>query len=275
MRKIIILLISSISCLIMSGCTFSNYTIKFSDNLQFTQYNTFDPFDVEVYDKDKNDLIENLEIYGLELLNIVDERITEFGSFTLRYAIVIDGDVVYHQYRSIVVSYFKDKSSLIYNTDFLAGLNDWGIIDWKNSLDVSVEDEKLKIVQNSVDEYIWDQSLYQYVCASDNLLELNQSYTISFDASSTYNKTIKVCLAQTLSDSPWSYNVMGEQDIEINSTMNTYTIDFTCTYPGNVVDDFVFDVSSIRIEFKFGKYNNLNNNNSIIYFDNITLVKNT
>lgn len=274
MKKIFCLLIVFISIITLNGCVLSNYTIK-CDDLKLNQYNSFDPYEIEAYDKEKNDLIDNVVIYGLELLNIIDGRITEFGSFSLRYTIVIDEEVVCQTYRNIVVTYFKDTSGLIYNTDFLAGLNDWGIIDWKSSLDVCVEDYKLKIVQNSVDENIWDQSLYQYVNYENNLLEVGSSYKISFDASSTYNKTIKICLAQVLNDTPWSYNVMNEYDVEINSSMSTYEIDFTCINPSNIVFDFAFDISSVRIEFKFGNYNGLNNQSSTIYFDNIKLIKNT
>lgn len=274
MKKLFCLLITFVSVSVLSACILSDYKIICED-LKTTQYNTFDPFDIEAYDKDGNDLINNVVVHGLELLNIVDNRITEFGSFSLRYTIVIDDEVVYQIYRSVIVTYYKDTSGLIYNSDFLAGLNDWGIIDWKNSLDVSIENEKLKIVQNSVDEYVWDQSLYQYINYETNLLEIGSSYTISFDASSTYNKTIKVCLAQPLSDSPWSYNVMNEFDIEINSVMSNYEIEFVCTYPTNVVDNFSFVLSRIRLEFKFGCYNSLNTQSSTIYFDNIKLIKNT
>ncbi len=244
------------------------YSLITPNNEVYSQYNDFDIYNIKAFDKDNNNLMDNVVVYGLELLNIKNNRITEFGTFSLRYTIEIDGDVVAHAYRVIKVIYEKNSfGGFIYNGDFYSGTKEWGIVDWKSSLDINVENEKLYIYQNSVDEYIWDQSIYQYVVG----LEINKTYEISFYASSSFNKTLKVCLAQTLSDSPWSYNIMNENDIEINNSLSLYTIEFTCTLPTNIVNEFEFDINQVRLEFKFGKYNLINNENSTICFSNINI----
>lgn len=274
MKKFIIfiILISSIATIsfIYLSKEVYDYKILVPSNEVYTQYNEFDIYDIEAIDKDNNDLMENVKVYGLELLKLEDGRITEFGSFNLRYTIEIENEVVCHTYRNIKVIYKQESlGGLIYNGDFQAGFTEWGTIDWKNSLTLNTSDSKLHIIQSSVDEYVWDQSIYQYVTN----LEIGKEYKIVFSASSTNNKTIKVCLAQVLSSYPYSYNVTNEVDIEITNELKEYEITFICTSPSNVVSEFEFNVNQVRLEFKFGKYEDKNNNISNIVFDNINIFK--
>lgn len=272
MKKIIILIIAILLLIPLVVIVFSKevneYELIVPKDEIYTQYNSFDIYDIKAYDKDNNNLIDNVEVYGLELLNLDGDRITEFGSFNLRYTIEIEEVIVIHEYRNIKVIYDRNSiGGFIYNSDFLAGINEWGVVDWKNSLDVCVENDSLKIVQNSVDDYIWDQSIYQYVSG----LEINKRYKIVVDVKSTEAKTIQVCLAQPLDNDPYAYRVMNEYDLVINNEFTTYEIEFICTYPNNIVDLYEFDINKVRLEFRFGKNNEINNKNSVIYFDNINI----
>lgn len=269
MKKIILFVCS---ILFITGCSnITNYNLEIPKDLYLNQDNYFDAYEDVVV---KGASIKDVSIIGLELLGLTEEtkgRITEFGSFTLRYCLIIEEELIHQEYRTIYVTYEKMSDGLIYNSDFLAGTLDWGFVDWKNSLDIKQENDMLKITQNSVDEYIWDQSFYQYINDENNHLEINKNYILTFDAKTTNDKTIKVCLAQVLSDSPYSYNVTEEKDIEINNSLKTYTIEFTTTYPNNIVDKYEFNIKEVRLEFKFGKYNDKNIEKSTMYFDNISI----
>lgn len=274
MKKIIIGIISILIIVSLSVVIYftffqsSNYTLIVPKDEVYTQDNTFDVYDIKATDKYGNDIIDNVVVYGLELLKLEDDRITEFGSFSLRYTIEIDGEVVAHNYRKVIVYYNKDNlGGFIYNGDFLSGLNEWGIIDWKNSLDVSINNSQLEIEQNSVDEFIWDQSLYQNVEG----LKINKKYKISFYVSSNNTKTIQVCLAQVLPSYPYSYSVMNEYDLIVNENLQKYEIEFICTKPTNVTAEYEFNIDTIRLEFKFGKYKETNDINSKIIFKDINI----
>ncbi len=274
MKKIlallIFLLVAGYSIFTAINREVHQYTLEIPVDQTYSQYNEFNPYDIKAYDFDKNDLIDNVKIYGLELLGLEDNRITEFGSFNIRYTIEVDDVVVCHAYREIKVIYQREYyGGLLCNGDFYAGLNEWGVVDWKNNLDISVSNNQLIINQKSVDEYVWDQSIYQYT----NSIEIGKKYKLSFDAKSTNSKTIKVCLAQTFPVSPWSYNLHNEFDVEIDNELKTYSFDIETSMPNNLENGLDLDLSQVRLEFKFGKYNDLNNIKSTIIFDNIKLVE--
>ncbi len=268
MRKLFIFVFSSVLILSITGCENYDYTLEFSNDLTFTQYNEFNPYDIVAYDSNNNDLVDSVVINGLELLNIQNDRITEFGSFSLRYMIIIDSKIVCHSYRYIKVEYTSNESmGLVKNSDFYGSLNDWGIVDWNNSLDVNVVNEELCIFQNSVDSYIWDQSVYQYISG----LALNKTYKLVFQVTSTNDKTFRVCLAQTLPTDPYSYNVMQEKNIIVSSITDTYEIEFTTSIPSNIIDDYEFNIEEVRLEFKFGNDGINNNECSTIKFKYINI----
>ncbi len=246
----------------------SNYILSTPKDEVYTQDNIFDLYNIVAENKNGKDLKGNVVIHNTELLNIENGRITQFGSFNLRYTIVVNNKVIAQVYRNIKVVYNRDsKGGLLYNSDFKAGLNEWGVVDWKKSLDVVVENSKLTIQQKSVDENIWDQSIYQYV----DSLEIGKKYKIVFTATATTDKYFKVCVAQVFPIYPYSYNVTNEEEIFVNDIPNEHTISIVCKEPNNLTEGFDFNINAVRLEFKFGKYTNENSENALIEFYNINI----
>lgn len=268
--------------LILCVISFTSYfvflsmtSIKFTfDESNFTNKDVFNAYPDEIKNLNgKKLVIEGLDLLGFTEYEILVQKgyIKEFGLFTVVYKVydTVENEevLVYIECREINVTLFQsNKNNLILNDDFSANLYKWNITDITNDLSYQISNNELSIIQNGTGDEFWHQKLSQNV-----YLEENTSYTLTFDVKSILNKQIEVSLIQDLHDAPWSYNYGLIEYLEISNTSNTFTIDFDFVLPTEL-DGFKIDLNNIKLEFKFGNLDYLNNsNNSIITFSNFNL----
>lgn len=271
MKKILVVCILAI-CGVALLFVKKEVSISYDKNL-YHNNEIFDALDINIKNHN-NDMI--IEVEGLDLIGFTKEEINnkkgylkEFGLYTIVYKVYLNEELVCIDYREInCYIYQSDINNLIINNDFSANLYKWNMYDETNGLEYSVLDNELIIKQNNTGNNFWDQKLSQYIT-----LKENSSYILSFDLYSTSNKEIEVSIYQELHDAPWTFNYGLIEYIVVTDEKKTYDFEFICTKPSEL-DGFLVDINNIKLEFKFGYKDNLNNNNSTLYFSNLSLIKN-